>query len=233
MFRGLIRKELLMVHSILFSNYGDPGWWPGDTPFEVAVGAVLTQNTSWDNVERAIHNLKMKDLISPDRIVETTDEELVRLVRPAGFFNRKSIYLKEFSRFLVDRFSGRVENLGSVPLQRAREELLSVKGIGKETADSILCYGASLPVLVIDTYTWRFLDRFLGGSFPEGVRKGDYDSLQSFLMGKLSGNALFYNRFHALLVLLSKDHCRKTPTCDPCPLSAICSFGIEAGNRTK
>ncbi len=216
--------RLVRIYSILFAHYKDPEWWPGETPFEIAVGAVLTQNTAWNNVEKAIKGLKSKGSLSLSDILSYDPNVLAEVIRPAGNFNRKSIYLRNLCSFIQVELGGELTSLIDIPLPQARNSLLSIKGIGKETADSMLCYAVGLPVLVIDAYTRRILGRIFGEELLEALPGRGYDDLATFLTSNLMGDTQFYNRFHALMVILAKDNCRKTPICMTCPLSGKCSF---------
>lgn len=220
-----LKSRLLEFHNILLDHFGDPGWWPGDSSLEISIGAILTQNTSWNNVERTIEHLKAGGLIDVENILSVPGEDLADVIRPSGYFNQKSSYIKGFAFFLKDKLEGSVEGLSSFEMHYARSMLLEVKGIGKETADSILCYAAGFPVLVIDAYTFRIMGRYLGKLLPMEEIGKDYDRMASFLMNILDGDNQFYNRFHALVVLLGKDVCRKSPDCSRCPLDRICAHG--------
>ncbi|MGA1848280.1 MAG: endonuclease III domain-containing protein [Thermoplasmatota archaeon] len=215
------------LHTRLLLHFGDPEWWPGDTPFEVAVGAVLTQNTAWSNVERAMANLKADGCLHPRGLVDVEEETLRAAIRPAGYFNQKSRYLRELSIFIHSELKGDVLSLARMPLKEAREKLLSLRGIGPETADSILCYGAGLPVFVVDAYTRRLFSRLAPGPFGEMIGSGPkaYDSMQGLVAGRVRGDADLYNRLHALIVLLGKDICRSRPLCIACPLAEVCVHG--------
>jgi len=228
----------IRTHCKLFLHFGDPKWWPGETPFEVAVGAVLTQNTSWSNVERAIKELKNRGYLSPGRLLDADQDGLKDAIRPAGYFNQKSAYLKELSRFISEELDGDVPSLSSMPPGEARGRLLALRGIGEETADSILCYGAGMPVFVVDAYTCRIMSRISPGDYRSiiGEGSGVYNRVQDLVMGRISGDAVLYNRLHALMVLLGKDICRARPLCEACPLLEDCSHGrssIPAGIRKK
>jgi len=227
--KGASTGSLLTMFTALYVHFGDPHWWPGETPFEVCIGAILTQNTSWANVERGISNMKGKGLLDPFALLSAPIDELVTAVMPAGYHNRKAAYLRSFSSYLVERYGGHITSMGQVPTARLRDELLKMKGVGKETADSMLCYAFNRPVLVIDAYTHRVLERYYGTSWhlPGPGMKGSYAAVQGHLMEKLRGDALIYNRFHALIVLLAKDLCRKRPLCSDCPLRRFCDTGVE------
>jgi endonuclease-3 related protein len=210
------KKLLLDIYRRLEAAYGDPGWWPGDTPFEVAVGAVLTQNTSWRNVEKAIERLKKAGLLSPEALRELTVEELAGYIVSAGYYNVKARRLKSLIDFLWAECGGRVEALADMPLRETRERLLSVKGIGPETADSILLYAACVPTFVVDAYTQRVLSR-------HGLMSEDagYDEIKAVFEDNLEPDATTFNRFHALLVKCGHLHCKPKPDCNGCPLEGL------------
>jgi endonuclease-3 related protein len=219
---------LLRIHTLMMSRFGDPGWWPGDSRFEISIGAILTQNTSWVNVEAAIINLNEHNLMDPIRILYGDFDEISEAIRPAGYYNQKTRYLKNFSEAFIDIWGGDFDKMSRDPVHKTRNNLLMVKGIGKETADSILCYALDKPVFVVDAYTFRIFSRLCPDGI-EGILSGpgpDYDRLRSFVMEKCRGDQVFYNRFHALLVLLGKEYCRKSPICEGCPLLNSCQYRL-------
>ncbi len=199
---------------LLLELYGPQGWWPAETRFEVIVGAILTQNTAWKNVEKAIANLKREGCLTPDRILSCPEERLKELIRPAGFYNQKAARLKEVSRFLLEH--GGLEGLDVLPTEELRSLLLSIKGIGRETADSILLYAFDRPVFVVDRYTYRIFTRL-------GIWKGpfDYEGIRE-LVEKEIKDVKELQEFHALLVEHAKRYCRKKPLCNDCPLNQLC-----------
>ena len=200
----------------LLGAYGPQHWWPGETPFEVMVGAILTQNTAWRNVERAIANLKAAGLMSAGRLARCSEARLRVLVRPAGFFNQKAERLRALARWLVDGCGGDVERLFETPTERLREKLLALPGVGPETADSILLYAGGVPVFVVDAYTRRIFSRH--GCFRHGA---PYEDVRSFFEGRLPREAALFNEYHALLVRLGKEVCRPTPRCGQCPVRDV------------
>lgn len=215
------RKDLLDLFHRLLKHFGQRHWWPADTPFEMAIGAILTQNTAWTNVEKAIINLRTAEALDPVPITGLKPSELERLIYPAGFFRQKSLRLQLFSQHLLDQHNGKLEQLLAQPLDTARQELLAQKGIGPETADSILLYAGQHPSFVIDAYTRRLLERldWLPG-------QGQYEEMRQLFMRLLPADAPLYNEFHALIVALCKDLCRKrNPRCDACPLLDLCPTG--------
>lgn len=209
---------------ILYSEYGRQHWWPAETPFEVCVGAILTQNTSWSNVEKAIANLRSKKLLSRDAILSCSDLELEQLVRPSGFYSQKAQRLKEFCRSIS------LDELDALSVMEARARLLAVKGIGKETADSILLYALRKPIFVIDAYTRRIHGRITG----EDAFKVGYDELREGFEAALGRSTQKYNEMHALLVEHAKLHCTKSnPLCNPCPLRGMCRHYFSLRRQGK
>lgn len=200
----------------LATRFGAQHWWPGDSPFEVMVGAVLTQNTNWKNVEKALVNLKREGGLSLSALIQLSEAELAEKIRPAGYFNVKAKRLKALVQFLHERYQGDLEVMALRPLDRLREELLGVRGVGKETADSILLYALGFPIFVVDAYTYRVFTRhFLA---PEEV---GYDELQALAMDNVPAEVAYYNEFHALLVSVGKDFCGPKPKCEACPLNGL------------
>jgi endonuclease-3 related protein len=198
----------------LFSAYGPQHWWPADTPFEVMVGAILTQNTAWTNVERAVANLKKENALTPEGLKRLPLSALARLIRPAGYFNVKAKRLKAFIRFLYKGFDGDLDRMFKTPTPILREQLLGVWGVGPETADSMLLYAARRPVFVVDAYTQRVLVRH-----ELAPAETNYAGTQRQLMDGLPQDVKYYNEYHALLVRVGKQHCGTKPRCDGCPLS--------------
>ncbi len=211
------RRSLRRVYRLLLARNGHAGWWPGESPFEVCVGAILVQNTSWSNVERALSRLRSRGLLEFAPLHRLSAARLAALIRPSGYFRVKARRLRAFLDFLAARYGGRVEAMrGEEPLE-LRRALLGVPGIGRETADSIALYAAGLPLFVVDAYTRRVFGRL-------GLVSGDepYDDLQRFFTRRLPADAALFNDFHAQVVLLAKDVCRKRPRCTICPLSGLC-----------
>ncbi len=202
------------VYQRLAEALGPQHWWPGETPFEVIVGAVLTQNTNWKNVEKAIRNLREADLLEPAALYAVPPEELEELLRPAGYFRVKARRLRSLLAFLEERYGGSLDAMFATGTATLREQLLALHGIGPETADSILLYAGGLPVFVVDAYTHRILARH-GWMEPEA----DYHQIQDFLQSRLPDDPALFNEFHALLVYVGKHYCRKrAPQCGACPL---------------
>ncbi len=211
----------------MFSTYGPQHWWPGETPFEVIVGAILTQNTNWTNVEKAISNLKDRRLLSPDKLNKIKPSDLTDFIRPSGYFNIKSNRLKSFITFLYDNFDGHLDEMFSLDLKKLRHMLLEVKGIGPETADSILLYAGNYPVFVVDAYTKRIFSRI--GILEE---KHTYHQIQDFFMQSLDNDVKLFNEYHALIVRHAKAFCRTKPACQSCPLLNMpCSYGMKNNAR--
>jgi endonuclease-3 related protein len=210
-------KNLLMnIYRILYQAYGSRNWWPGDTPFEVMVGAILTQNTSWRNVEKAIQKLKGEGVLNPRGIYHLKKTQLASLIKSSGYYRIKTDRLKFFVDFLFEEYDGNVKKMGRVRLGALREQLLKVKGIGPETADSILLYGLRKPIFVVDAYTKRILSRH--GLIPE---KASYEEVQKLFMDHLPSDEKLFNEYHALIVYLGKTLCKKIPKCEICPIKGI------------
>ncbi len=204
----------------LLAEFGHRNWWPAETPFEVMVGAILTQNTAWGNVEKAIANLAVAEALTPDTITALPMDELERLIRPSGYFRQKAKRLQLFSSFLMDRYKGDLNLLFSGSLEKTREVLLAQKGIGPETADSMLLYAGHFPSFVVDAYTIRIFSRL--GILSE---KEKYAEVRSFFMNHLPHDTRLFNEYHALIVELGKTLCKKKkPICSACPLQEACSF---------
>jgi endonuclease-3 related protein len=210
-------RILRKIYQSLYEAFGPQHWWPGDTPFEIAVGAILTQNTNWGNVEKAIQNLKNRDALSARVIYEMPVKELAALIRPVGYFNIKTQRLKSFINFLMKEYRGSMKKMQRGETHLLREQLLSVNGIGPETADSILLYALEKPVFVIDAYTKRVLSRH---RILDDKRS--YDEFQSLFHATLNKDEKLFNEYHALFVKVGKTFCRKTkPLCDTCHLSTL------------
>ena len=207
------------IYERLYQFYGPQHWWPGDTPEEVIIGAVLTQNTNWQNVKQAIHNLRNAGLLSLDRIAHISLDNLSQLIRPSGYYNIKAVRLKSAAEFFLNRCRGNLKSLKDVPLVILRRELLQIHGVGEETADSILLYALERPVFVVDAYTRRMGTRH--GLFKDHL---DYDSVRLFFETLLPLSVPLYNEYHALLVRLGKNFCRPKPLCQACPLYAYRYF---------
>lgn len=211
--RRLQVSQLGQVYRVLRKTFGHQHWWPGDTPFEVMVGAILTQNTAWTNVEKAILNLKKAKKLSFKSLHRVPGQALSKLIRPAGYFNIKADRLKCFTDFLARECGGDLSKLKRHTMPKLREKLLAVKGIGPETADSILLYALGKTSFVIDAYTRRIFSRHgLSGE------RETYDVWREIFMKALPRDRDLYNDFHAQIVRTAKVHCRKVPHCGTCPL---------------
>lgn len=205
---------LLEIYHRLYAHFGPSHWWPGEGPLEIMVGAILTQNTAWTNVEKAIRRLKAEGALTAPALDQTDEAVLAEWIRPAGYYRVKAQRLKAFFRFFLEQYQGQVEVMRRRPLEILRKELLSVKGIGPETADSILLYALELPSFVVDAYTHRIFSRHR--LIPEEI---GYEELRAFFMDRLPEDPALYNEYHALLVRLGKTFCKKTrPHCSDCPL---------------
>ena len=210
------------IYRLLYDNYGPRGWWPGDGPFDVIVGAILTQAASWKNVEMALANLRAADCWSFQSIHECPQEELAEIVRPSGYFNAKAAKLKAFAAHLLEWYDGGLEEMFDQETASLRRELLSIHGIGNETADDILVYAAGKPSFVIDTYTIRILERL--GIAPDASRP-KYGDWQGLFHEGLPHDVPLFNEFHALLDHHASQACRKTPVCQGCCLLEVCVTG--------
>ncbi len=211
---------LAEVYERLLAAFGPQRWWPGESPFEVLVGAVLTQNTSWQNVAKAIGRLKEAELLEPHALYGLTDEELEELIRPAGYFRVKARRLRNLLELVVTRYGGSLDAMFASDLDSLREQLLGVNGIGPETADSILLYAGGVPTFVVDAYTHRVLARHGWIEF-----EADYHTIKDHFESGLERDAALFNEYHALLVRLGKLHCRKKPKCEGCPLADLLPDG--------
>jgi endonuclease-3 related protein len=210
-------NELRKIYNSLYRVFGPQHWWPGDTPFEISVGAILTQNTNWRNVEKAIRNLRKNKALSANAIHKMRIRELSGLIRPAGYFNVKAKRLRSFVDFVVGNYGGSLNKMGKEDMHSLREKLLEVNGVGPETADSILLYALEKPVFVIDAYTRRVLSR-------HGIMDHDksYAEFQELFHSRLEPDVKMFNEYHALFVRAGKTFCkRKNPLCDECPLKGI------------
>lgn len=219
-----MRERLLEIYHRLYAAYGPQHWWPGEGPFEVIVGAILTQQVGWRNVERAIAGLKTAGLMDPESLARAPLEQIAQIIRPTGYYNQKAKKLKAFLDFLNARYNADLNKLFSLPVDKLREELLSVRGIGEETADSIILYAAEKPSFVVDAYTRRILTRL-------GVINGEesYGEIRELFMKNLPEDVPLYNEYHALLVRHGKERClKRNPRCAGCPLADMCRASTEA-----
>ena len=215
--KNLSKKKILTnIYTDLHNHFGPQQWWPGDTPFEIAVGAILTQNTNWGNVEKAINNLKHKKCLSANTLHKMSHKKLASLIRPAGYFNIKAKRLKNFLNFLATNFKSSMNRMRSEDTSVLRKQLLEVNGIGPETADSILLYALDKPIFVIDAYTKRVLSRH-----KLAAEKPDYHELQDLFHNHLPMDRTLFNEFHALFVMAGKNYCKPRPKCFGCPLQPL------------
>jgi endonuclease-3 related protein len=214
-----LEQALTDIYRRLFGCFGPQHWWPAEEPFEVIVGAILTQSAAWGNVEKAIANLKAAEALSPAKLRRLQLPRLAGLVRPCGYYNAKALKLKSFAFWLGNHYNDDLGKLFATNTDDLRQQLLSIHGIGRETADSILLYAAGKPIFVIDAYTRRILSRI--GLVPGKV---SYAGYQAFFMEHLPPDAEMFNEYHALLVHLGKDFCRYHPLCSQCCLSDICQL---------
>lgn len=217
-------SQLTTIYNRLYAYFGPQHWWPGDSDFEIIVGAILTQNTAWTNVEQAIANLKRARLLTPSALKRVPLTHLAKLIRPSGYFNLKAKKLKAFVRFLFTQHHGKLSHLFQLDLDTLRNELLGVYGIGSETADSIILYAAHKPIFVVDAYTRRIFAR-LGLSHDQA----SYAELQSLFMANLPHDVRLFNEYHALIVALGKNICvARVPRCAACPLIEQCPTGQKS-----
>ena len=212
-------QALLDIYRLLLAHYGPQHWWPAQEPFEVIVGAILTQSAAWGNVEKAIANLREAEALSPKALRQLTTPRLARLIRPCGYYNAKALKLKSFAYWLGNHYDDDLARLFAGSVDDLRQQLLSIHGIGQETADSIILYAAGKPIFVIDAYTRRIISRI--GLAPN---KNSYLAYQAFFMEHLPPDAKLFNEYHALLVCLGKKVCRPRPLCPQCCLSSLCQF---------
>ncbi|MEA2014826.1 MAG: endonuclease III domain-containing protein [Thermodesulfobacteriota bacterium] len=220
-----MRQQLCWIYESLYDYFGELHWWPGDSPFEIVVGAILTQNTNWRNVETAIKKLKAADLLDPLRLYLAEDSMVAEHIRSSGYYNIKTRRLKIFLSFLHQEYAGNLDEMFCEEQWLLRRKLLNIKGIGEETADSILLYAGNKPVFVVDAYTRRILER-------QGLISPDwsYKEIQTLFMGSLPQHVALYNQFHALFVHTGKNFCRKkAPICRDCPLRHRCY--LETGSN--
>lgn len=211
-----MRHSLVEMYRLMSEHFGPTHWWPGDSAFEIAVGAILTQNTAWTNVERAIANLKRAKLLSPRRILDCPATMLEEALTPSGYFRVKAKRLRHFCDYLVARHRGSVKRMARLPRDELRGELLQVNGIGPETADDILLYACDHVVFVVDAYTRRILSRH--GLIDDGI---DYEDLRALFERHVPPDLHTYQEYHGLIVFVGKEFCRRKPDCAQCPLRSM------------
>jgi endonuclease-3 related protein len=214
-------SHLALAYDRLLAAFGPQHWWPGESRFEIIVGAVLVQNTAWRNVERAIDNLRGAGVMSPHALYALPPQELAELIRPAGYYQVKTRRLRNLLQYVIEEFDGSLDAMFATSLATLREQLLSIHGIGPETADAILLYAGDLPTFVVDTYTHRVVARHGWLSY-----EASYHEIKDYFESALPADATLYNEYHALLVRVGKDYCRRTaPKCDTCPLAELLPAG--------
>lgn len=217
-----IDNKIMEIYDTLLDHYGPCHWWPGDTPFEVMLGAVLTQAVAWRNAERAIFNLKQADLMTVEALLNISREQLADLIRPALYHRQKARKVQELMAFISDTYEGSLNAMFEEDEEILRTALLGVWGIGPETADSILLYAGNYPTFVVDAYTVRIFSRL--GAVSPNIK---YPDMQLFMRKNVKKDVYFYNEYHALLVNLGKDFCLKTrPRCSSCPLKHFCGHDV-------
>jgi endonuclease-3 related protein len=214
-----ISQALHDIYQRLLDYYGPQHWWPAQEPFEVIIGAILTQSAAWLNVEKAISNLREAGALSPKALRQLSLSELATLIRPCGYYNAKALKLKMLAGWLGEHYNDNLDRLFANGIDQLRRQLLSIHGIGEETADSIILYAANKPIFIIDAYTRRIISRV--GLYSES---DSYAAYQSLFMNHLPVDAKLFNEYHALLVCLAKTVCRKQPICQKCCLKDICYF---------
>lgn len=218
-------QDLMQIYNGLLGHFGPRHWWPADSTLEIVVGAVLTQSVAWKNVEKAINNLKLADMLSFDGILKTSEEELGQLIIPTLYWRMKAKKLKALFEFIASNYNSSFDVMFNRPLDELRLELLRVYGIGPETADSILLYAGQYPIFVIDAYTKRIFQRI--GAFNEDI---NYDEMQKYFMESLPKEVPLYNEYHALIVGLGNQICTaRKPKCGQCPIQENCCYGVKEG----
>ncbi|MFC1955701.1 endonuclease III domain-containing protein [Chloroflexota bacterium] len=214
-----------MIYRKLMAHYGSQHWWTAPEPFEVIVGAILTQSAAWSNVEKAITSLKAARALNPQALRQLPRDEVARLIYSSGYYNAKTQKLKSFAHWLGENYNDDLDKLFANSIDHLRRQLLSVHGIGYETADSIILYAAKKPIFVIDAYTRRIINRL--GLSPNN---NTYTAYQALFMSNLLPDVALFNEYHALLVCLAKNICRPHPLCQPCCLSDICRFPSQSNS---
>lgn len=221
-----LTDDLSLVYDALLAAFGPQHWWPAKTPFETMVGAILTQNVSWTNAAQAVRNLEGAGMLDPSRLAAADTADIARLIVPSRFYNQKAERIRAFAGFYAGEFGADPAAMAAVETRALRERLLALRGLGKETADTILLYACEKPVFVVDAYTRRIFSRY--GLLPEGA---SYDLTQRLFSENLAPDVEFFNDYHAQIVRLGKTVCKKTPLCDHCPIRAIHGSLRCAGTR--
>jgi len=222
----LAKKQLTKIYKKLLSHYGPRNWWPAKTKFEVIVGSILVQNVSWGNAKKAVNNLREKKLLTPEALHKCPIFKLAPLIKSSRFYNQKAQKLKNFTSYLMKTYNGSLRKMFATDTEQLREELLSIKGLGFETVDSILLYAGNKLSFVSDAYTKRILNRY--GLVNE---KAKYNEIRSLFMENLPTDESLYNEYHALIVHHGAFICQSNPKCEECVLVKDCSFGKCSGNR--
>jgi len=213
------QHTLTQIYDLLFAKYGPQHWWPAGSPFEVCVGAILTQSAAWTNVEKAIANLKQADALSPTALRNIPIDKLATLLYSCGYYNAKAKKLKAFVEHLFNNHNDNLNKLFDQSIETLRKELLSIHGVGDETADSIILYATEKPIFVIDAYTRRIFSRL---GFEEA--SASYTDFQAMFMDTLPHDTKLFNEYHALLVNLGKNVCKKIPLCSKCCIEVLCKY---------
>jgi endonuclease-3 related protein len=216
----IVNPNLLLIYEVLLSKHGNQDWWPADTPFEVIIGAILTQSVSWVNVEKCIKNLKDEGILNPDVLHKKDVDEIAPLIKSSRFYNEKAKKIKNFMDFFFDEYDGSIQKMSKEELKILRLKLLNVKGLGEETVDSILLFACDKPIFVVDAYTKRIFSRY--GLVKENA---SYNDIQRFFMENLPQDIELFNDFHAQIVHLGKNICKTQPECERCPIKEM--------NKTK
>jgi len=218
-----IYTQPALIYRILRRRFGFLNWWPGETKAEILIGAVLTQQTSWKNVEKAIAELKRNNALSIEKIAKMNIGKLERLIRQSGFYRQKARRLKSICTYILKRH-GSIEAMFRQDIAELRKELLSLNGVGRETADSIILYASEKPIFVIDAYTRRAMSRISGGVISEET---DYDTLRAYFESRIKKDITLYKDFHAQFVELGKNYCKSKPLCKECPLNRVCIYAVR------
>ena len=229
--RNLLVNEvdsmLLKIYEQLLEYFGPRHWWPAETRFEIIVGAILTQQTTWNNVEKAIQNLKEHDLLDAKKLFDLPVNKLEILIRPCGFFRLKGKRLRNFLEFFIRNYDGSLKKMFDNDLNGLRKKLLSVHGIGRETCDSVLLYAGEKPIFVVDAYTFRLCKRY------PIINSRDYEEVRNFFEKNLPKDVNLFKEFHALIVELGKNYCKTKPLCKKCPLKKGCKHAISANDMSN
>ncbi len=218
---NMLKPAPILLYKLMSARFGFLNWWPGDSPDEILIGAVLTQNTSWKNVEKAISTLKEAKLLSVKKLAKFNLRELQQMIKPSGYYRQKAKTLTKICTYITSNYET-TDNFFSQELYSLRKELLSLNGIGPETADAIILYAAEKPVFVIDSYTRRIMQRVYAMD-----KEPKYEALQEVLQKAIPQKLSIYKDFHAQFVELGKNHCRKKPLCDNCPLNGVCKHAAS------